>query len=183
MRIGFDAYTIEHRGLSVEDVLDFARARLEGVQFLEPASIAPDLDPARLAEVRAMAEARGLALDVGIPSPNPARDPAGRAGRSTPEEHADDLIRHDRAAAALGCRHARAYLGDRHDRFRTDVRWIDQLRRVPGRPETSGAGLTRTRGRRRDRDACGRHRRRDLELLDGFDPGVLGVTLDTGTCR
>ena len=53
MRIGFDAYTIEHRGLSVEQTLDFAREhRLEGVQFLEPSALVPDLDRSKLLHFR-----------------------------------------------------------------------------------------------------------------------------------
>jgi sugar phosphate isomerase/epimerase len=181
MRIGFDAYTIAHRDLSVEAILDFAQEhRLEGVQFLEPAAIGPDLDPVRLSRARSMAEARGLALDVGIPSPNPTRG-ARKEGREVGvEEHANDLTRHIEAAASLGCRHVRAYLGDRHDRFRTDVRWRVQL-------EASRNVLKRLESPLRDHGvavAIETHADATVdeiqELLDEFEPNVLGVTLDTG---
>ncbi len=181
MRIGFDAYTIEHRGLSVEATFDFARDhRLQGVQFAEATSIAPDLEPGRLAEVRALADARGLALDVGIPALNPARRSRHEGREVDAAEHASSLIRHIQAAASLGCRHARAYLGDRHDRFRTDVRWRDQLdasRDVLRRlvPALHGAGIALAIETHADATAG-----EILGLLDDFGPEVLGVTLDTG---
>src|SRR4051812_13561293 len=53
VRIGFDHYTIGHRALSPEATLDFAREHgLDGVQFLEPASIDPALEPSRLSAFR-----------------------------------------------------------------------------------------------------------------------------------
>jgi sugar phosphate isomerase/epimerase len=181
MRIGFDAYTIEHRGLSTEATLDFAREhRLQSVQFLEPASIARNLDPARLAEVRAMAGARGLALEVGLPSLNPARRSRQEGREVGAEEHARSLIRHIEAVEALGCRHARAYLGSRHDRFRTDVRWPvqiaacrDVLRRLT--PTLRACGIAVAIETHADATTG-----EILGLLDAFEPGVLGVTLDTG---
>src|SRR5262245_23050634 len=57
-RIGFDRYTIEHRGLTPHETLEFARSHgLDGVQFLEPAAIDPALDPARLAAFSQRADA------------------------------------------------------------------------------------------------------------------------------
>jgi sugar phosphate isomerase/epimerase len=181
MRIGFDAYTIEHRGLSVESTLDFAlEHRLDGVQFLEPSSLAPDLDPARLLEVRRLAESKGLAIEIGIPSPNPARRSRLEGRPIEPAEHARDLIRHVEAAAMLGCRHARAYLGDRHDRFRTDIRWPEQL-------DASADVLRRLEPALRERGlAVAIETHADatadeiLALLEAFAPEVAGVTLDTG---
>ena len=126
-RIGFDHYTIAHRGLSPEAVLEFATARgFDGVQFLEPAALDAGLAPARLDAIRRHADRLGLYFEVGLPSPNPVR--ASRAvGRSvSAEEHARSLAPHIDAVAALGCRYARLYVGDRHDRFRTDVCWEAQ---------------------------------------------------------
>ncbi len=181
MRIGFDAYTIEHRGLSPEATLDFAREHgLEGVQFLEPATLSPDLDHARLAEVRRMADARGLALEVGIPSPNPTRR-ARREGRPvSPADHARDLARQVEAVAALGCRRARVYLGDRHDRFRADVRWLDQVDASVNvmerlEPALRGNGVALAVETHADATVD-----EIVGLLDAFAPEVLGVTLDTG---
>ena len=127
MRIGFDHYTIAHRGLSPQATLEFARAHdLDGVQFLDPAEIDPALDPETLRAFRRTADELGLYLEVGLPSPNPVRR-ARELGRTVdPSEHARELERHIAAVAALGCRHARAYVGDRHDRFRADVPWDAQ---------------------------------------------------------
>jgi sugar phosphate isomerase/epimerase len=127
-RIGFDRYTIEHRGLGPGELLEFAQAHsFDGVQFLEPAVIDAELDPERLAGFRGRADAMGLYLEVGLPSPNPFRR-ARELGRGvTPAEWASELRRHVEGVAALRCRHARAYVGDRHDRFRGDVSWRAQV--------------------------------------------------------
>lgn len=124
MRIGFDQYTIEHRRLTAIETLEFTREHgLDGVQFLDPASIDPQLDHARLGAFRKQADAMRLYLEVGIPSPNPVRRSRVEDRSIDAAEHAHDLLRQIEAIAALGCRHARAYIGDRHDRFRTDTRW------------------------------------------------------------
>src|SRR4051794_15146821 len=53
VRIGFDHYTIGPRMLSPGATLEFARAHgLDGVQFLDPETIDPTLDPDRLAAFR-----------------------------------------------------------------------------------------------------------------------------------
>jgi sugar phosphate isomerase/epimerase len=181
MRIGLDAYTIEPRGQTVEETLAFARDhQLDGVQFLGPSTIAPDLDPARLLEIRALADSQGLALEVGLPSPNPVRRSRLEGRPVAPAEHANDLIRHVEAVQILGCRHARVYLGDRHDRFRTDVDWADQL-------AASQDVLERLTPALRDQDvALAVETHADLtvdellRLLDAFDSEILGVTIDTG---
>jgi sugar phosphate isomerase/epimerase len=181
MRIGFDAYTIEHRGLSVEQTLDFAREhRLDGVQFLEPSRISPELAPDRLLEVRRLAQEKGLALEVGIPSPNPTRRSRLEDRPVDAAEHAHDLIRHVEAVSILGCRYARAYLGDRHDRFRTDTRWAEQIaaatdvlkRLEPTLREHGVAVAIETHADATSDEIRG--------LLDAFEPEVVGVTIDTG---
>jgi sugar phosphate isomerase/epimerase len=181
MRIGLDAYTIEHRGLSVEETLAFAHEhRLEGVQFLEASTLAPDLDPSRLLEVRRLADSLGLALEVGIPSPNPVRRSRAEGRSVGAAELAVDLTRHIEAVAVLGCRHARTYLGDRHDRFRSDVAWHDQM-------DASKGVLTRLiPALRHFNVALAIETHADLtsgellSFLDAYDPAILGVTLDTG---
>ena len=181
VRIGFDQYTISHRGLSPVATLDFAREHgFDGVQFLDPEAIDPDLDPTHLAEFRRSAEERGLYLEVGIPSPNPVRR-SRQLGRSvTPVDHARDLSRHVEAVAVIGCRHARAYVGDRHDRFRSDVPWAAQR-------EATIEVLAALRPRLRDlgvRVAIETHADQTtdelLEMVECVGPEVAGVTLDTG---
>jgi sugar phosphate isomerase/epimerase len=187
MRIGFDHYTIAHRGLSAEETLRLAHERgLGGVQFLDAAAIDPALDPERLRAFRAWAEGgpaggpRDLYIEVGIPSPNPLR--RGRAERRivTAEEHARDLVRHLDAVAALGCRHARAYIGDRHDRFRRDVAWADQV-------AATVDVLTRLRPALRERQirvAIENHAdftaEELLRVVDDLGDDIAAVTLDTG---
>ena len=71
------------RGLHAGGDPGFARAhRFDGVQFLEPASIDESLEPGRLADFRRCAEAMGLYLEVGLPSPNPVRRRANSGERS-----------------------------------------------------------------------------------------------------
>jgi 3-oxoisoapionate decarboxylase len=181
IRIGFDHYTIGHRNLSAEATLDFARARgLDGVQFLEPASIDPGLDPSRLAAFRRRADAMGLYLEVGLPSPNPARRSRQEGRPVSAEDHARELSRHVEAVAALGCRHARAYVGDRHDRFRDDVPWDDQraatldvLRRLGPALRSCGVRVALETHADLTADEL-------LAMLDRLGHEVAGVTLDTG---
>jgi sugar phosphate isomerase/epimerase len=180
-RIGFDHYTIDHRRLSPEATLAFAQShRFDGVQFLDPSAIDAALDPARLAAFRARADDLGLYLEVGLPSPNPVRRSREAHCPVSPEEHARDLAGHVEAVAALGCRHARAYVGDRHDRFRTDVSWADQCAAT-----VDVLGLLTPRLRALGvRVAIETHADLTVDellaMLDRLDPEIAGVTLDTG---
>jgi sugar phosphate isomerase/epimerase len=181
VRIGFDHYTIAHRNLSPEATLDFAREHgFDGVQFLEPAALDRALDSARLAGVRRAARARNLYLEVGLPSPNPVRRSRAEERTVTAEEHARDLAEHVKAVAALGCSTARAYVGDRHDRFRTDVPWavqrdatINVLKRLT--PLLRDLGI---------RIALETHADQTtgelLEMIGRVGAEFTGVTLDTG---
>jgi sugar phosphate isomerase/epimerase len=180
-RIGFDQYTIAHRGFTARETLEFAQAHhLDGVQFLEPASIDPQLDPVRLAEFRRQADAMGLYIEVGLPSPNPARRSRDLGRGITPAEMAQELAPHATAVAALACRHARVYVGDRHDRFRADVSWTSQI-------EATLAVLEHVTPRLKDlgiRLAIETHADFTgdelLAFLARLDPEIAGVTLDTG---
>lgn len=181
IRVGFDHYTISHRGLTPEQTLEFARTHgMDGVQFLEPSVIDGRLDTQRLIGFGRRAEAMGLYLEVGLSSPNPAR-------RSREQGHsisAGDLVRllgsELEGVAALGCRHARVYVGDRHDRFRCDVSW-------PAQVEATLEVLTLLTPRLLDLDlrlAIENHAdftaAELLDLLDRLDSRAFGVTLDTG---
>jgi len=180
-RIGFDHYTIGHRGFTAAQTLEFAQAhQFDGVQFLEPRSIDPGLDPHRLTAFRNQAARMGLYLEVGLPSPNPARRSRDVGKRVEPAELARELGPHVEAVALLGCRHARAYVGDRHDRFRTDSPWIGQIKATVEvlkqlTPRLKDLGL---------RIAIETHA--DLtgdeliSILDQLEPEVAGATLDTG---
>jgi sugar phosphate isomerase/epimerase len=181
VRIGFDNYTIAHRALSPEATLAFAAEhRFDGVQFLEPAALDAGLDRGHLAAIRAEADARGLYLEVGLPSPNPVRRSRQEARSFTPAEHARDLSVHIEALAGLGCRHARAFVGDRHDRFRTDVSWaiqraatIEVLKTLA--PELRARGLRVALETHADQTAD-----ELLEMVDRLGGDLAGVTLDTG---
>ncbi len=180
-RIGFDHYTIGHRDLSAGATLEFARTHgFRGVQFLEPAVIDRELDPGRLAAFGSRAEAMDLYLEVGLPSPNPVRRSREEEREVWAEEHARDLARHVEAVAALGCSHARAYVGDRHDRFRTGVRWeaqkaatLDVLEQLAPRLRDLGVRVALETHADLTTDEL-------LELIDRLGPEIAGVTFDTG---
>ena len=180
-RIGFDAYTIAHRDLLTDEILTFAGSHgLDGVQLLEPSTIDRHLDPVRLRTIRRRAEGQGLYLEVGLPSPNPVRRSRELEHTVSAAEHARDLVKHAEAVAALGCRETRVYVGDRHDRFRTDTHWPVQI-------EATLEVLERLTPALRDlnlRVAIETHADVTvdelLRLLDRLDPAVAGVTLDTG---
>jgi sugar phosphate isomerase/epimerase len=177
MKIGIDHYTIAHRGLSPSETFGLARdLGADGVQFLEPAALDPGLDPGRLASIRDEAHAAGLYLEIGLPCPNPLR----RGREADPAVHARELRPHIEAAAVLGVNHVRAYVGDRHDRFRLDHDWPAQLgatREVLRllAPSLRDAGLKVAIETHADLTV-----EELLRLLDSLDPAVVGVTLDTG---
>jgi sugar phosphate isomerase/epimerase len=181
VRIGFDHYTIAHREQTPEETLDFAREHgFDGVQFLESAALDPALGPDRLAAIRDAALERGLYLEVGLPSPNPIRRSRQEERTVAPKEHARDLAAHVEAVALLGCRHARAYVGDRHDRFRTDVPWaaqraatVEVLERLAPQLRRRGVKVALETHADQTADEL-------LEMIERVGPDIAGVTLDTG---
>ncbi len=181
MRIGLDHYTIEHRRLSPEDALEFAISRgMDGVQFLDPSAIDPALRLERFEQLKQQAETMGLYLEVGLPSPNPARHEKQEARMVRPIERARELRPHLQAVAALGCKYARVYVGDRHDRFRTDVPWPEQraatvkvLQELA--PELRNLGLRVAIENHADL-TCDEL----LAMVDALGTNIVGVTLDTG---
>jgi sugar phosphate isomerase/epimerase len=181
MRIGLDLYSIGHLGLGPLEALEFASSRgLEAVQFLEPSAIDRGLDPDRLDAVRSRADELGLSLEVGLPSPNPFGRLSPEGAPTDPEDRARWFRPHLEAVSALGLSHARVFMGNRHDRFREDVRWGDQLGAASAtiralRADLVGLGL---------RLAVETHADLTCEelmrLVDALGDDVLGVTLDTG---
>jgi 3-oxoisoapionate decarboxylase len=181
MRVGFDHYTIGHRALGPEATLELALEHgLEGVQFLEPMVIEPGLDAVKLAAFRARADALGMYLEVGLPSPNPARRSRELGRRVEPAEHARALERHVEALAALGCSHGRAYVGDRHDRFRSDPPWPEQRALTLEVIERLAPCLRANRVRLALETHADLTVDELLEFLDRLGPDLAGVTLDTG---
>lgn len=181
MKIGLDLYSIDHLGLGPIAALQYASDRgLEGVQFLEPAAIDPGLDATRLVEVRKRADELGLYLEVGIPSPNPFGSLSPPGAPPEAEARARWFRPHLEAVSVLGLPHARAFVGNRHDRFRRDVPWISQC-------EASRATLRALRSDLRGlgiRIALETHAdltsEELLRLVDEVGDDALGVTLDTG---
>src|SRR5512135_3202420 len=151
VRIGFDHSIIGHRPLSAEATLEFARAHgLDGVQFLDPETIDPALDPERLAAFRRRADALGLYLEVGIPSPNPVRRSRQEDRHVTADEHERDLERHIEAVAALGVLR----------RLAPRLRDLDIRVALENHADLTADEL--------------------LAMLDQLGPELAGVTLDTG---
>jgi sugar phosphate isomerase/epimerase len=180
-RIGFDHYTIAHRGFTARQTLEFAQAHhFDGVQFLEPTSIDPRLDHARLSEFRRQADAMGLYLEIGLPSPNPAHRTRELDREVAPAELAQELLPHVEAVAALSCRHARVFVGNRHDRFRADNPWSSQIEatiEVIDRLTPALKSLGIRLAIETHADLTGDEL---IALLGRIDPDIAGVTLDTG---
>jgi sugar phosphate isomerase/epimerase len=180
-RIGFDHYTIAHRGFTARQTLEFAQAHhFDGVQFLQPMSIDPQLDHARLSDFRRQADAMGLYLEIGLPTPSPARRSNELDREVTPAELARELIPHVEAVAALRCRHARVFVGNRHDRFRTDTPWsrqieatIEVIDRLTPMLKSLGIRLAIENHADLTGDEL-------IALLVRIDPEIAGANLDTG---
>jgi sugar phosphate isomerase/epimerase len=181
MRIGIDYDTIAYRRPTAEEVLDLAgELDLSGVQFLDPSQIDPELDPDTLSAFRQRADDRGLYLEVGLPSPNPFRASLDLRREVRPAELTELLHRHVEAVAALGCTHARLFVGGRHDRFRIDTRWPDQqvaslevLRRLA--PHLREVGVRVAVENHADFTAD-----ELLQFVAAVGDDVAGITLDTG---
>jgi sugar phosphate isomerase/epimerase len=180
-RIGLDRYTIGHRDLAPRAIVEFARLHgFDGVQFLEPASIDPEMNLERLAEFRREMNVLGLYLEVGLPSPSPVRR-SRELGRSVePAEWARELSRHLDAVAALGCRHARAYVGDRHDRFRSDVPWRAQIESTIVVIRLLSPQLSELKIKVAIETHADLTARELNDMLDRIGRDVAAVTLDTG---
>ncbi len=127
-----------------------------------------------------LADDLGLYLEAGLPCPNPSRRSRelGRAVASG--ELAGEIVAHVESLAVLGCRHARVFVGDRHDRFRTDMPWDEQV-------DATVAVLHELTPRLKDlsiRLAIETHADLTVDellgLLERLDDEVAGVTLDTG---
>lgn len=180
-RIGFDHYTIAHRNLSMVETLEFARSfHFDGVQLLDAAEIDTRLDPERLAAFRDLAAQMNLYLEVGLPSPNPTRRSREEGRDVSIAEHVRELERHIQALAILGCGHARAYVGNRHDRFRNDVTWSRQIEATIAvlnelTPCLRAHGVRVALENHADL-TCDEL----LALIDRLHPDVAGVTIDTG---
>jgi len=181
IRVGFDHSTIAHRGLTPAETLEFARTHgMDGVQFLEPSVIDAGLDPERLGGFRRHADAMGLYLEVGLSSPNPVRRSREQGQPMSAGDVARVLGPGLEGVAALGCRNARVYVGDRHDRFRSDVPWAAQVEATLEvltllTPRLLDLGLKLAIENHADFTAD-----ELLELLERLDARAFGVTLDTG---
>lgn len=135
MKIGLDQYTIHHLPLDARGVLDFAAARgLEGVQFGSPLQLSATLDPEEIRAARAEADARGLYLELGIPSVNPHQ--AAPHLRAEPGGFAARLEELMRAAAVAGVRSLRTFIGSQAQPVPDSVvRRMDGMQHDPARPD------------------------------------------------
>ena len=112
--------------------------------------------------------------------PNPIRRSRDLGRTIDADELASELVPHLEAAATLSCNHARVFVGDRHDRFRPDHPWNEQI-------AATIKVITRLTPRLLDlgirlaiRDHADLTGDELMVLLDRLDPNVAGVTLDTG---
>src|SRR5208337_2407778 len=93
IRVGFDHYTISHRGLTPEEILEFARTHgMDGVQFLEPSVIDAGLDPERLAGFRRAPMRWGFTSRSACLLPIPCADRASRVNRCRPATSPGDSV-------------------------------------------------------------------------------------------
>ena len=180
-RIGFDHYTIAHRGVSPPRpwTSPASTASTACSSSTRPRSTAPSTRPPSPASAAAPTR-RGFTWRSASRRPTRSGGRARRAARSRPPSTPQFLARHVAGVAALGCGHARLYVGDRHDRFRRDTPWAEQV-------DAARDVLARLTPVLRDhavKVAIETHADLTVDellgLLDRLDPEVAGVTLDTG---
>ncbi len=127
MRVGIDAATLSGRDLGPREMLALAcEYELEGLQLPDVRVVDRELNGERLEQFAADVLARRMYLEVGIPSVNPVRWSKHLGYDVRPEDHAFALRPLIEAASRLGCKFVHTHVGDRHDRFRIDMRWPDQ---------------------------------------------------------
>lgn len=118
--------------LSPIEIFDKARALgLGGVLFGNILSVLPTLDPSTLADLRQAAKARGLILNAGVGTFNPARPERCKslidAGDGDMIKGLDKVLR---AMPALGARTVFFVVGMIEDRDDPNVPWLAQLQGV-----------------------------------------------------
>ncbi len=181
MKIGWDHYTIAHRNLAPLDALALAKSHgALGMQFLEPEAVAPGLDPDALDALRNGAASMEMYLEIGLPCPNPYRASRLEGSEISTTDMAARLTPHVEAAARLGVKHARIYVGDRHDRFRLDPDWPTQLEATQRVLRKLAPALRSNHLRLAVETHADLTVEEMLRFLDGIDPDITGVTLDTG---
>jgi sugar phosphate isomerase/epimerase len=139
MRLGIDGRKIPEAAVRgpVKTVQQADELGLDGVFFRTVLDMSPTLDPGELRDIRAEADELGLYLETGLGKVNPYATPESPELRAVGD---GDIVlgfrRMMEACAAIDCRELwvgtanfkGAYYGRlAYDRFRTDVRWVDQL--------------------------------------------------------
>ncbi|WP_432102613.1 sugar phosphate isomerase/epimerase family protein [Streptomyces sp. bgisy091] len=175
--------------LGPEGVLE-AAARLghAGVFFRTLTDMSPDLDPGRLAALRARADFDGLYLEAGLGKVNPYNISEDSTVRALGDgDHLLGMTRMIEAAASVGITELWADTANyqRHgwglhavDRFRTDVTWSEQLEAVR-RYLTRLAPVLRANGCRVNLETHEEITTHELvALVEAVGPDAVGVTLD-----
>lgn len=174
MRVGLDTFTIRELNLDPFATLDYVReASLEGAQFGDLRSLSPGLDPGRLREVRAYADALGLYTHVSVPTCNPLL-----CGRPLDEQRSE-LARQVEAAAAHGWHELHSALGGGPERYEHPMPWTEHLALSADLIRSLGPAL-RAHGSRIDLETHGDVTTFELvRLVEDVGPDIAGICLDT----
>ena len=139
-----------------------------------------ELDGVKLDQLRAEADRLGMYLEIG-PLARIRAEPLVPRDESSPKPRwPSGLIPHVEAVARLGVPHARIYVGDRHDRFRLDPLWAVQLEATQQVLRRLAPVLRSNKLRLAVETHADLTVDEMLRFLDGIDPDMAGVTLDTG---
>ena len=176
MRLGLDVYSVRSQGWSPEEVLAFAAA--EGVSLVHFSEIRliGSLDAPRLRSIRADAERRGIAVEIGMRSISPTSG-LFESSQGTADEQIARMVD---AAVTVGSPIIRCFVGNSLDRLspggieRHVEAALDVLRRVRSRVIDAGVKLA-VENHSGDLQA---RELRDLILAAGSD--VVGACLDSG---
>lgn len=174
MRVGIDTFTISPLKLDPFQTLDFCKDHaLAGAQFGGIRGLSPDLDPGRLREIRAHADALGLYTHVSVSTCNPylVKGPL--------DEHVADIERQIEAAAQCGWHELHTQLGAMEERYGRPVPFPRQLAAttelIRGR-----APALRAAGSRIDLETHGDATTFELaRIAEDVGPDVAGICLDT----
>ena len=177
MRLGVDSYSLRDQGWDAFQLLDYAASLgLDNVHFSERGNFA-SLDPDYLRRVREHAEARGLAIEVGMGSFNKFAT-SFQSKWGSGEEQLGQMIE---AAQVVGSPVVRCFMGMEADRtgtvpFREQLdECVRTLRAVA--PKAREAAVTIAVENHGGVDLLARELR---ALIETVGPDVVGACLDTG---
>lgn len=175
MRVGLDAYTIREFGFTPSEMIEYAEAHgFDGIQFEHLRRLSPTLDLGELRDIRALAESKGMYVNISVSECNPI------VAEMEPEALAARLAEEVAVAAQMGWREVRSNCGVLRHRNTHPVKWPLHLAACQKvlellRPCLLEHGVRVNLETHSDSTTW-----ELLAIVEAVGPDAVGITLDTG---